>query len=59
MFCVIIKVAAWAGPDVSILGPYTSARSARKAQVTMKERLIASGVSVERISTEVKEMVKY
>lgn len=59
MFCVIIKVNAYAGDDVKILGPYATKVKARKAQRTMKSNLVASGVNVESISTEVKEMVKY
>lgn len=59
MFCVIVKVNAYAGPDTTILGPYASRIKARKIQRTMKDNLVASGVKVENISTEVKELVKY
>ena len=58
MFCVIIKVNGYLGDDTMVMGPYENKQEAREAQKTAKSNLITTGVKVENISTEVKEMVK-
>jgi len=58
MFCVIVKVNGYMGDDTMVMGPYENKIEARKAQRTTKSNLMATGVKVENISTEVKEMVK-
>ena len=57
MFCVIIKVNGYLGDDTMVIGPYENKQEAREAQKAVKS-IITTGVNVENISTEVKEMVK-
>lgn len=59
MFCVIVKVNGWAGDDTMVVGPFASKKEAHEKRLEVKANLIKTGVSVEKISTDIKEMVMF
>lgn len=58
MFCVIVKITGWAGDDtMAVVGPFASKKEAHEKRLEVTANLIKYGVSVEKISTDIKEMV--